>query len=166
MHQSEHDTAAGGPRAEHAAHTARTAHHDDRAQFVVVADETALAQLEAELALLPLCARGRVFVETASAADRVVLSAPVRMTVTFLPRSRAPRDRRERRERRPEGEARPGDLAARAVHAWAAEMLCEGPGATRAVLVGREQTLERVRAALTGFGMPTSSIVASPVAGG
>jgi NADPH-dependent ferric siderophore reductase len=117
-------------RPDHATHTASTAHLDDRVQYLVVADETSLAAVEAELALLPLCARGRVFVEVADESGIVPLAAPVRMTVTWLPRSR--------RSGRPgTGDAcAPGEAAFRAVRAWCAEMLCDGPGATRAIVAG------------------------------
>jgi len=52
------------------------------------------------------------------------------MTVTWLPRSR--------RSGRPgTGEAcAPGEAAARAVRGWCTEMLCEGPGATHAIVAG------------------------------
>ena len=115
---------------DHAAHTASTAHHDDRVQFLVVADETSLTELEAELALLPLCARGRVFIEVGEAAEIVPLSAPIRMTVTWLVRAH--------RSGRPGTAARcaRGEAATRAVRAWTAEMLCDGPGRTRAIVLG------------------------------
>lgn len=117
-------------RPDHATHTASTAHADDRVQFLVVGDETSLAQLEAELALLPLCARGRVFVEVAEASQIVPLSTPMRMTVTWLARS-------ERTGRPGTGErCAPGEAGARAVRAWCDEMLCDGPGETRAIVTG------------------------------
>lgn len=117
-------------RPDHAAHTASTAHNDDRVQFLVVGDETSLTELEAELALLPLCARGRVFVEVGEPSEIVALAAPIRMTVTWLVRSA--------RSGRPGTAERcaPGEAATRAVEAWAAEMLCDGPGNTRAVVTG------------------------------
>jgi len=117
-------------RPDHAAHTADTAHHDDRVQFLVVADETSLAEVEAELALLPLCARGRVFVEVGEPSQVSALATPIRMTVTWLVRSR--------RSGRPGTGERcaPGEAALRAVRAWSAEMLCDGPGATRAIVTG------------------------------
>lgn len=117
-------------RPDHAAHTASTAHHDDRVQYLVVGDETSLTEVEAELTLLPLCARGRVFVEVGVASEIVPLTAPIRMTVTWLVRSE-----RSGRPGTAERCAR-GEAAARAVRAWAAEMLCDGPGRTRAVVTG------------------------------
>ena len=117
-------------RPDHAAHTASTAHNDDRVQFLVVGDETSLTELEAELALLPLCARGRVFVEVGEPSGIVALAAPIRMTVTWL--VRAERSGRPGSAQRCER----GEAATRAVRAWAAEMLCEGPGRTRAIVTG------------------------------
>jgi len=117
-------------RPDHATHTASTAHLDDRVQYLVVGDETSLAQLEAELALLPLCARGRVFVEVEDVPPAAPLAAPLRMTVTWLARSR-----RSGRPGTGERCAR-GEAASRAVRAWCDEMLCDGPGATRAILTG------------------------------
>ncbi len=117
-------------RPDHAAHTASTAHNDDRVQFLVVGDDTSLTELEAELALLPLCARGRVFVEVGESSEIAALAAPIRMTVTWLVRSE--------RSGRP-GTAEPcgrGEAATRAVQAWTAEMLCDGPGRTRAIVTG------------------------------
>jgi len=115
---------------DHAAHTASTAHNDDRVQFLIVGDETSLTELEAELALLPLCARGRVFVEVGEPSEIVALAAPIRMTVTWLVRAERS-GRPGSAQRCPRGEA-----ATRAVRAWAAEMLCEGPGRTRAIVTG------------------------------
>ena len=117
-------------RPDHATHTASTAHADDRVQFLVVGDETSLAELEAELALLPLCARGRVFVEVADDSQIVPLATPLRMTVTWLARS-------QRTGRPGTGErCAPGEAGARAVRAWCDEMLCDGPGETRAIVTG------------------------------
>ena len=126
-------------RPDHASHTASTAHVDDRVQFLVVGDETSLAELEAELALLPLCARGRVFVEVADDSQIVPLATPMRMTVTWLARS-------QRTGRPGTGErcAR-GEAGARAVRAWCDEMLCDGPGETRAIVTGAFTLVEDVR---------------------
>ncbi len=117
-------------RPDHAKHTESTAHHDDRVQYLVVGDESSLAELESELALLPLCARGRVFVEVERPEDVSVLSTPLRMTVTWLPRA-------ARAGAPGTGEpCRRGQAALRAVRAWTAEMLCDGPGETHAILAG------------------------------
>lgn len=142
-------------RPEHATHTADTAHHDDRVQFVVVGDESSLTELEAELALLPLCARGRVFVEVEDDTQVVPLAAPIRMTVTWL--ARASRSGRPGTgERCPRGEA-----ATRALRAWTAEMLCDGPGATRAILTGADLLVTEVRDhLLDAVGMTPDAVVA------
>ncbi|MFF1571946.1 SIP domain-containing protein [Leifsonia sp. NPDC058292] len=140
-------------RPDHAHHTATTAHHDDRVQFLVVADESSLTQLEAELALLPLCARGRVFVEVEHPEDAVALAIPMRMTVTWLARSR--------RTGRPGSGARcaRGEAATRAVRAWSAEMLCDGPGETRAIVLGGFSLVAEVQEHLVSeVGMLPSSV--------
>ncbi|MGJ4842928.1 SIP domain-containing protein [Leifsonia sp. Le1] len=142
-------------RPDHANHTATTAHHDDRVQFLVVGDESSLTELEAELALLPLCARGRVFVEVGDADDIVQLATPMRMTVTWL-------TRHNRSGRPGTGErcAR-GEAATRAVRAWTTEMLCDGPGETRVILTGGFALVSEVRDHLESVvGMPADAIVA------
>lgn len=142
-------------RPDHATHTATTAHHDDRVQFLVVGDESSLSELEAELALLPLCARGRVFVEVAEQADIVELSIPMRMTVTWLTRS-------DRSGRPGTGQrCAKGEAATRAVRAWTAEMLCDGPGETRVILIGGYALVSEVREHLQSVvGMTPDAIVA------
>ncbi|WP_285113648.1 SIP domain-containing protein [Leifsonia sp. fls2-241-R2A-40a] len=140
-------------RPDHATHTASTAHVDDRVQFLVVGDEGSLTELEAELALLPLCARGRVFVEVEDADQVVALPTPLRMTVTWLARSR--------RSGRPGTGERcaPGDAGARAVRAWCDEMLCDGPGETRAIVTGGFTLTSEVREHLVGpVGMSPEAI--------
>jgi NADPH-dependent ferric siderophore reductase len=142
-------------RPDHAKHTATTAHHDDRVQFLVVGDESSLVQLEAELALLPLCARGRVFVEVESPDDVLELATPMRMTVTWLPRAR--------RSGRPgTGETcAKGDAATRAVRAWTTEMLCDGPGETRAIVTGGFALVTEVQDHLrSAVGMADEAITA------
>ncbi|HEV7813151.1 MAG TPA: SIP domain-containing protein [Leifsonia sp.] len=143
-------------RPDHASHTATTAHHDDRVQFLVVADESSLLELEAELALLPLCARGRVFVEVEHPEDVVPLSTPMRMTVTWLSRAR--------RSGRPGTGDRcaPGEAATRAVRAWTAEMLCEGPGETRAIVLGGFALVSEVQEHLVAeVGMAPTAVTAA-----
>jgi NADPH-dependent ferric siderophore reductase len=115
---------------EHATHTEATAHHDDRVQYLVVGDESSLGQLEVELSALPLCARGRVFVEVDSRDGLPALAAPMRMTVTWL--SRVTPAGRAGSSTAPTH----GEMLLRAVRAWTAEMLCDGPGATHAILTG------------------------------
>jgi NADPH-dependent ferric siderophore reductase len=88
------------------------------APFLLAADESALAELEAMIATLPLCASGRVFIEVDSVDDIGFVDVPTRMTVTWLPRSA--------RSGAP-GTGRTcgrGEALARAVTAWADEMLC------------------------------------------
>lgn len=138
---------------DHATHTSRTAHHDDRAQYLVIGDETSLGQLQSELALLPLCARGRVFVEVGGPDDEFILDVPLRMTVTWLSRSA--------RAGRPGTAARcaPGEAVSRAVRAWTAEMLCDGAGSTNAILTGDYRAVAGVYEHLVeDVAMPVSSI--------
>jgi NADPH-dependent ferric siderophore reductase len=140
---------------EHSAHTGATAHRGDRVQFVVTADETSLAELQSELALLPLCATGRVFVEIPEPKDAFQLQVPMRMTVAWLPRS-------VRGGRPGTGErCAPGQALRRAVRAWSAEMLCDGPGDTQAILTGGFRAVSRVYELLAGeVGMPDEHIAA------
>ena len=140
---------------EHSAHTGATAHRDDRVQFLVTADETSLAELQIQLALLPLCAKGRVFVEVAEPKDVFSLQVPMRMTVTWLPRS-------VRGGRPGTGErCAPGQALRRAVRAWTAEMLCDGPGDTQAILTGDFRAVSQVYEVLAGeVGMPEAHIAA------
>lgn len=135
---------------EHATHTEATAHHDDRVQYLVVGDESSLGQLEVELSALPLCARGRAFVEVESRDDLPGLVAPMRMTVTWLSRV-APVGRAGSSTASVQGE-----MLLRAVRAWTAEMLCDGPGATHAILTGDYASVSAV------FGHLVSDIRMSP----
>src|SRR3546814_18562312 len=68
--------------------TACRAPRHSRVQHLVTADENSLAELEALLATLPLCSTGRVFVEVPDESWIGQLSAPARMTVTWLERPR------------------------------------------------------------------------------
>ncbi|SJN35190.1 hypothetical protein FM119_09290 [Mycetocola reblochoni REB411] len=85
-------------------------------QYLLVADETAIASLEAMIATLPLCASGRIFVEVGDGDQVSRLDAPSRMSVTWLVRSQR------------SGEAGTGlacsrgQAASRAVAAWCSEM--------------------------------------------
>lgn len=106
----------------------RAAHR--RAHNLVTADENSLAELEAFLATLPLCASGRIFIEVPEKSDIGVIDAPARMTVTWLARadrSGAPGTGRA---------CSPGLALARATCAWADEMLCEDEYETRVTLLG------------------------------
>lgn len=116
------------PQPEHNPAACRAPRHR-RVQHLVTADEGSLAELEAVLATLPLCSTGRVFVEVPDASWIGTIAAPARMTVTWLDRSRrsgAPGTGRG---------CAPGQAVARAVSAWAQEMLDEGD-ATRVILLG------------------------------
>ncbi len=108
-------------RTDHSGHRANEANHKHRVQFLIAGDETALAELEAMLTTLPLCATGRVFVEVETEDAIGTLQVPPRMTVSWLPRSRrsgAPGTGRT---------CATGEAVSRAVRAWAGEMLCENP---------------------------------------
>lgn len=96
-------------------------------QHLITADEHSLTDLEVLLATLPLCAVGRVFIEVPEVDDIRPVTAPPRMTVTWLPRTR-------RGVRRATGE-----VLTRAVTAWADEMLCDDSDAalrTETTLLG------------------------------
>lgn len=97
----------------------RTSANDRRlAPYLLACDETAAAELEAMIATLPLCARGRVFIEVPTPDDVGIVTVPSRMTVTWLPRSA-----RSGAPGTGESCAR-GAALARATTAWADEMLC------------------------------------------
>jgi NADPH-dependent ferric siderophore reductase len=99
------------------------------APFLLACDESAVGELEAMVATLPMCASGRVFIEVASTADVGLVTVPSRMTVTWLPRSS--------RSGAP-GTGTTcgrGEALARAVTAWADEMLCDGSDDARVVEV-------------------------------
>lgn len=114
---------------EHSAAACRASRHT-RVQHLITADESSLVELETLLSTLPLCSTGRVFIEVPDAGHIFALRAPARMTVTWLDRSR--------RSGAP-GSARactPGLALARAVGAWADEMLCADDDQTRIHLLG------------------------------
>jgi NADPH-dependent ferric siderophore reductase len=110
---------------------ARRASRRHQVQHLITADEHSLAELEAALATLPLCAVGRVFIEVPDVADIGVVTAPARMTVTWLPRSGrsgAPGSGRRCAQ---------GEALSRAATAWADEMLCDHAAArTKVTLLG------------------------------
>lgn len=117
------DTTPHSPRA------CRTPRHA-RVQHLITADETSLDDLALLATTLPLCSTGRVFIEIPDASHEAVVTLPPRMTVTWLDRSR--------RSGAP-GTARacaPGEAVARAVAAWADEMLCDDADGTRIHLLG------------------------------
>ncbi len=124
-----------------------------RAHYLVTADEHSLAELEAYLVTLPLCASGRVFIEVPSVADIGVIDAPARMTVTWLARgsrSGAPGTGRS---------CAPGQAIARATCAWADEMLCEDERDTRVTLLsGYLGTADIVEHLTDALGMSADAI--------
>ncbi len=98
----------------------RASRRSAKAQHLIVADEHSLAELEAALVALPLCATGRVFIEVPDADAISTVAVPPRMTVTWLPRAKrsgAPGTSRR---------CTTGTAVARAAIAWADEMLCDG----------------------------------------
>lgn len=105
----------------------RRAESSARVQHLVTADESALLELEAFLATLPMCATGRVYVEVPDETWITSISAPARMTVSWLPRNL--RSGYERSCPR-------GAALARAACAWADEMLCEDQGESHITLLG------------------------------
>lgn len=114
---------------EHSATACRAPRHT-RVQHLITADETSFVELETLLATLPMCSTGRVFVEIPDDAWQAGITVPARMTLTWLDRSQ--------RSGEP-GTGRgcaPGQALARAVTAWADEMLCDDGSATRIHLLG------------------------------
>ena len=67
------------------ARATRRASRRRRVQYLITADEHSLAELEATLATLPLCAVGRVFIEVPETGDISVVSAPARLTRRLTP---------------------------------------------------------------------------------
>jgi hypothetical protein len=113
----------------HNASACRASRHT-RVQHLITADESSLAELEAVLATLPICSTGRVFIEIPDASWQADITAPSRMVVTWLDRSQ--------RSGAP-GTGRgcgSGEALARAVTAWADEMLCAEDDQTRIHLLG------------------------------
>jgi NADPH-dependent ferric siderophore reductase len=91
-------------------------------QHLISADESSLAELEALLATLPICSTGRVFIEIPDAAWQTDIVVPARMIVTWLDRSQRTGDPGSGRG------CAPGQALARAVTAWADEVLCDDLG--------------------------------------
>ena len=112
--------------------TACKASRHARVQQLITADETSLAELETLIATLPICSTGRVFVEVPDASWIFDLAVPARMIVTWLDRSTRSGDAGTGRT------CAPGQALARAVTAWADEMLCADAGVcgTRIHLLG------------------------------
>lgn len=102
----------------HNADACRASKHA-RAQHLVTADETSMADLELLLATLPLCSTGRIFVEVPDDSHIAPIRVPARMTLTWLARS-------ERTGAPGSGRGcAPGEALSRAVTAWTDEMLCD-----------------------------------------
>ena len=115
--------------ATHNASACRASRHT-RVQHLITADESSLAELEAVLATLPICSTGRVFIEIPDDSWQADITAPSRMVVTWLDRSQrsgAPGTGRG---------CASGEALARAVTAWADEMLCAEDDQTRIHLLG------------------------------
>jgi len=110
--------------------TACRASKHTRVQHLITADEQSLAELQALLATLPLCSTGRVFIEVPDASWMGAVSVPARMIVTWLDRSARTGEPGTGRS------CAPGQALARAVSAWADEMLCAGDDGTRVHLLG------------------------------
>lgn len=119
---------------EHNAAACRSSRHT-RVQHLITADESSLADLETLLATLPICSTGRVFIEVPDASwfsgeGQSDLHVPSRMVVTWLDRAArtgAPGSGRT---------CGAGQALARAVTAWADEMLCAEDDHTRIYLLG------------------------------
>ncbi|MCU4671512.1 SIP domain-containing protein [Microbacterium fluvii] len=114
---------------EHNDAACRTPRHS-RVQHLITADETSLVDLEALLATLPICSTGRVFVEVPDESWICDLDVPARMVLTWLDRSRRSGDPGTGRA------CAPGQALARAVTAWADEMLCTEDDHTLVFLLG------------------------------
>lgn len=89
-----------------------------RVQQLITADETSLVELETLVTTLPICSTGRVFIEVPDATWVFDLAVPARMIVTWLDRSQRTGEPGTGRG------CAPGQALARAVTAWADEMLC------------------------------------------
>lgn len=113
--------------------TACKASRHARVQQLITADESSLVELETLIATLPICSTGRVFIEVPDASYTFDLAVPARMIVTWLDRSQRTGDPGTGRA------CAPGQALARAVTAWADEMLCADEvcaGGTRIHLLG------------------------------
>ena len=98
-------------------------------QHLIAADESSIAELQALLATLPICAIGRVFIEVPDASWIGGLEVPGRMTLTWLDRSR-------HTGRVASGRCcSRGEALSRAVNAWADEMMCADDDQTTVFLL-------------------------------
>ncbi|WP_344793644.1 SIP domain-containing protein [Frondihabitans peucedani] len=82
-------------------------------------DSSAVSDIRSMLEVLPICARGQVFIEVADPSEIVAVEAPGRVTVTWLDRSR--------RSGRPGTGERclPGVALERAARAWLGEFFVD-----------------------------------------
>jgi NADPH-dependent ferric siderophore reductase len=82
-------------------------------------DSSSIDDIQTMLEVLPICARGQVFIEVADAAEIVPVDAPGRVTVSWLDRSR--------RTGRPGTGERcvPGMALERAARAWLGEFFVD-----------------------------------------
>lgn len=144
------------PAVTHDASACKASRHA-RVQQLITADETSLIELETLVATLPICSTGRVFIEVADAASIFDLVAPARMVVTWLDRSARTGDPGTGRA------CAPGQALARAVNAWADEMLCSDDdpcaGGTRIHLLGGYLGTADIFDHLTGvLGIDTAAV--------
>ncbi|MGX1791423.1 SIP domain-containing protein [Microbacterium sp. NPDC055312] len=133
---------------------ARRASRRPQVQHLITADERSLADLELALATLPMCAVGRVFIEVPESSDIGVITAPPRMTVTWLPRAR--------RGVQPRAT---GEALSRAAIAWADEMLCDDSGAglrTEVILLGGWLSTADIVDHLTSAGAVPAEAIHAP----
>jgi NADPH-dependent ferric siderophore reductase len=88
----------------------------DAIRVLFAGDATSVPAIREMLAVLPICARGQVFVEVGSSDEVVELASPGRVTVTWLAR--------DRRSGAPGSglSCAPGEALGRAVRAWLGEM--------------------------------------------
>lgn len=89
----------------------------DARHVLLAGDESSIGELADVLAMLPICARGQVFVEVEDASAIEPLQSPGRVVVTWLTRTA-----RSGEPGTGTGCAR-GQAVARAARAWASEML-------------------------------------------
>ncbi|WGD36896.1 SIP domain-containing protein [Lysinibacter sp. HNR] len=109
----------------------------DLPQYLIVGDENSLTQVEWGIATLPLCASGRIFIEVERSEQIVHLDVPARMVVTWLVRQH------------PHITSAAGDKTARAVSAWASEMICDDAPRVQAWLMGDDNLVSRLRDTLS-----------------
>lgn len=97
----------------------------DALRVLLVGDAASVDDLARVLSVLPICARGQVFVEVDDASEVGHLAAPGRATVTWL--------RRDERRGAPgtTSSCARGEAAQRAVRAWLQEMYVDADALRR-----------------------------------